>query len=80
MQSVYSTARPTGQCGERDVTVNHIVDEYDKMAENDYKIRYDRVGKVINGELCKRQKFNQAGIWYMHKPESVLKMRFIKIS
>ena len=34
--------------------------------------RYDRVGKVIHWELCKRLKLEHANKWYVHKPESVL--------
>ena len=32
-------------CGDRDETINHIIS---KLAQKEYKIRYDRVGKVIN--------------------------------
>ena len=54
-------------CGE---TVNHI-SECSKLAQKDYKSRYDWVGKVISQELCKRIKFDHAERWYMLKSEFV---------
>ena len=40
------------------------------MAQKEYKIRQDWVGKVIHWELCKRLKFDHSTKWYMHNPES----------
>ena len=33
---------------------------------------HDRVGKVINWELCKKFKFDHSNKWYMHNPTSIL--------
>ena len=57
--------------GDGNETVNHI-SECCKLAQKEYKCRHDWVGKVINKELCKRLKMDQANNWYMRKPESVL--------
>ena len=46
-------------CGERDETVNHIVSECSKLAQREYKIRHDWVGKVIHWELCKKLNFHR---------------------
>ena len=43
-----------------------------KLAQKQYKSRYDWVGKVINWELCKRLKFDDSNEYYMHKPESTV--------
>ena len=45
-------------CGDRDKTINHIISECSKLAQNKYKTRYDRVGKVIHREMRKKFKFD----------------------
>ena len=37
------------------------------------------MGKVINGELCKKINFDQTDKWYTHNPESVLQNETHKI-
>ena len=49
----------------------HIISEYCKLAQKEFKNRYDRVGKVIYWELCKKFKFGHKNKWYMHKSKSV---------
>ena len=44
-------------CGARDEMVNHLISEYIKLMQKEYS-RYDRVGKVIHSELCKRLKLD----------------------
>ena len=58
--------------GDRDETINHIISEYIKLVQKEYKSRHDCVGKVIYRELCKKLKFDHTNKWYMHNPESVL--------
>ena len=65
--------------GERDETVNHKVTEYSKLAQKEYKTRYDGVGKVIHRELCKRLNFDHTMKWYLHKPESILENEMYNI-
>ena len=36
-----------------DETVNHIINECNKLAQKEYKPRHDWVGKVRQYELCK---------------------------
>ena len=45
-------------CGDRDVTINHIISERSKSAQKEYKIRHDWVGNVIHWEMCKQLKFD----------------------
>ena len=59
-------------CGDRDQTIDHIINECSKLAQNEYKARHDWVGKVIHWEMCKKFKFENANKWYMHNPEPVL--------
>ena len=35
-------------CGNRDETINHIISEWSKLAQKEYKTRHDWVGKVIH--------------------------------
>ena len=59
-------------CDDKDETVNHMISEYSKSAQKEYKAWYDWVGKGIHLELCKKLKFDHSTKRYMHKPESVL--------
>ena len=35
-------------CDERDETINHLISECSKLAQKEYKIRHDWMGKVIH--------------------------------
>ena len=59
-------------CGDSDETINHIISECRKLAEREYKVRHDWVGKVIHWEMCKKFKFDHTNKWYMHNPAPVL--------
>ena len=50
---------------------NHMISECSKLTLNEYKIRHDWVGRVIQGELCKKFKFDHMNKWYMHNLDSV---------
>ena len=45
-------------CGDRDETIDPIISECNKLAQKEYKTRYDWMGKVIHLELCKKLKFD----------------------
>ena len=53
-------------CGDKDETINHIKNEYRKLAQREYKTGHDWVGKVIHWELCKKFKFDHINKWYAH--------------
>ena len=59
-------------CGDRDETINRIINECSKLAQKEYKARHDWVGKVIHREMCKEFKFDNVKKWYMHNPAPVL--------
>ena len=52
-------------CGDKDEAINHIISEYSKFAQKEYKTRHDWVGKVIHWELCKKLKFDHTNKCYM---------------
>ena len=54
-------------CGDRDETINHIVSECSKLAQ-EYKARHDWVGKVIHWEMCKKFKYDYTNKWYVCNP------------
>ena len=55
--------------GDRDETTNHIINKCSKLAQKEYKNRYDWLGKVIHLELCKKFEFDHTNKRYMHNPE-----------
>ena len=59
-------------CSDRDETINHIISEYSKLAQKEYKVRHDWVGKVIHWKMCRKFQFNHTNKWYMHNPAPVL--------
>ena len=59
-------------CGDRDETIYHIINECSKLAQKEYKARYDWVGKMIHWEMSKKFKFDHSNKWYMHNPAPVL--------
>ena len=50
-------------CGDRDETINHIISECCKLAQREYKVRHDWVGKVIQWEMCKKFQFDHTNKW-----------------
>ena len=60
-------------CGDKDETIYHQISEYSKLAQKDYKTRYDWAGKVVHWELYRILKFDYTTKWYLHKPESIRK-------
>ena len=38
--------------------INHVICEFSKLAQREYKTRNDLVGKVIIWELCEKLKFD----------------------
>ena len=66
-------------CGDRDVTINHIISECSKLVQKKYKTRHEWVGKGINWKLCKKLKADHRKKWYMHNPASVLENEMHKL-
>ena len=66
-------------CGNRDETINHIISECGKLAQREYKVWHNWVGKVIHWELCKKFKFDRTNKYYMLNPEFVLENETHKI-
>ena len=43
---------------EKDETITHIISEFSKLAQKEYKTRHDWVGKGIHWEMCKKLEFD----------------------
>ena len=52
-------------CRDRDEAVNYIISKCSKLAQKEYEMRYDWLGKVIHWELYKQLKFDPVNKWYM---------------
>ena len=50
-------------CGDSNETMNHMISEFSKLAQKEYKTRHDLVGKMIYWGLCKKSKFAQMNEW-----------------
>ena len=59
-------------CGDRDETINLIISKFSKLAQKEYKVRYDWVGKVIHWEMCRKFQFDHTNKWYMYNLAPVL--------
>ena len=62
-------------CGDRDETISHIKSECSKVVQKEYQTRHKWVGKMTHWHFCIKFKFEHTSKVYMHKPESVLKLR-----
>ena len=52
-------------CGDRNQTINCIISECYKLAQRQYLMREEWVGKVIHSELYKKFNFGYSDKWYM---------------
>ena len=70
---IYKTQQNSkcGLCSDRDETINHIISEWSKLAQKEYKTRPGWVGQVFHWEMCKKLKFDHTNKWYMHNPAPV---------
>ena len=58
-------------CRDADKTFKHM-SECSNFAQNEYKIKYVLLGKVIHWELYKKLKFEHTTKSLKHKPERVM--------
>ena len=57
-------------CGDKDETINRIINKCSKLAQQEYKSRHNWVGRVIHWEICKKFKFHHTNRWYMHNQKT----------
>ena len=66
-------------CCTRNETISHIVSECGKLAQKNYKLRHDSVGRYVHWQFCEKLGFNSARLWYEHEQESVVENENFKI-
>ena len=66
-------------CGEKDESVNHIVCEYKKLAQREYKQGHDNIAKVGYWKLCKKYHLEKKDKWCEHAPDSVSENDEVKL-
>ena len=59
--------------------IDHIVSGCSKLAQKEYKRRYDNLGKVVHWKLARKCSFEAGDKWYEHELESVLENEDYKI-
>ena len=59
-----------------DQSIDHIVSGCGKLAQKEYKRRYDNLGKIVHWKLARKCNFEGRDKWYEHEPESVNLVRF----
>ena len=59
--------------------ISHIVSEYGKLAQKEYKRRHDSVRRYVHWQFCEKLRFNRARLWYEHEPKSVVENENFKI-
>ena len=65
--------------GERGETVHHIICEYKKLAQGEYKRRHDTVAKLVHWKLCEKHNLERKGKWYEHCPEGIVEDDDVKL-
>ena len=58
-------------CHEKGESVTHVISECSKLAQKEYKKRYDNVARMIHWELCGVHGLDRADKWHEHQPQSV---------
>ena len=58
-------------CGIKEETFMHLVSGCPKLAQKQYKRRYDNVARRVYSELCKNHELESSDRWYEHTPADV---------
>ena len=66
-------------CGKRGESIQHIVSEWEKLAQTEYKRSHDNMVKKVNWDLCRKLGLEHSDTWYEHTPESVVENEAVKI-
>ena len=59
-------------CGDKDETIKHIISECNKLAQEEYKIRHNWMGKGNYWELCQEFQFDLTNKRNMHNPATFM--------
>ena len=59
--------------------MDHVVSGCSKLAQKNYKKRYDNLGQIVHQKLARNCNFETGDKWYENEPESVLENEGYKI-
>ena len=60
--------------GDRDEKINHIISEFSKLVQKEYKTRHDWEGKVIHRDMCKKFKFDRTKKYTTQNPSKTMRL------
>ena len=60
-------------------SVQHLVCGCEKLAQREYKRRYDNVARKVHWDFCKKNGWEHAEKWYEHVPEGVVENEEVKV-
>ena len=66
-------------CDKKGKTISHIVSEYEKLAQKEYKRRHDNVEGIVRCTLCGKCNLKSSKKWYDHAPEGAVENEDVKI-
>ena len=61
-------------CSDKNKTIHPIISECSKLAQREWKMRHEWVGKIIHWELCKKKIFHLTIKCYKHWEELIKRM------
>ena len=67
-------------CRDCSETVRHIVSEYKKLAQREYRKRHDKVALWVHWEICRKYGRECTDKWYDHQPLAVTENREVRIT
>ena len=59
--------------------MQHLVSGCEKLAQKEYKGRYENVAKKVHWDLCKMNGLEHTEKWYEHVPEEVVENEEVKV-
>ena len=66
-------------CGDKDETIDHILNGCPKLAQSEYKKRHDKVAAAVHWSMCKNYHIPCPDKWYNHQAEKVIENDEVKI-
>ena len=58
-------------CGETGDTISHIMSKCSKLAQREYKRRYDNFTRMVHWKLYEKFNLKKPEKWYLHNPQNV---------
>ena len=66
-------------CNRKVETVQHIVSGCKKLAQLEYKKRYDNVAKFVQWKICEKFHLDRGDKWCEHSPEGSVENENVKL-